>query len=195
MARKNEPMAKEDLRASPSTASVRPSGRMDARNKSGHDGRGRSGGGRRICHGFRSTTAGITRRSAVGPESAPDEEAETLSRSCNIWNRQKPVRTGRARHRITEPHNSLRIPMDFVAARPGTIPAVQRPSCAHPGRVSRKAVRALSSCGPASVDSDAGFRRRRPALQSAGADVSVSVTKDAHCSISARRLASRSERA
>ena len=35
-------------------------GRMDARNKSGHDGRGRSGGGRRICHGFRSTTADIT---------------------------------------------------------------------------------------------------------------------------------------
>ena len=32
----------------------------DARNKSGHDGRGRSGGGRQICHGFRSTTAGIT---------------------------------------------------------------------------------------------------------------------------------------
>ena len=29
-------------------------------NKSGHDGEGRSGGRRRICHGFRSTTAGIT---------------------------------------------------------------------------------------------------------------------------------------
>ena len=33
---------------------------MDARNKSGHDGRGRSGGGRRICHRFRSTTAGMS---------------------------------------------------------------------------------------------------------------------------------------
>ena len=40
-------------------------------NKSGHDGRGRSGGGRRSRHGFRSTTAGMIRdAAAAGGEQA-----------------------------------------------------------------------------------------------------------------------------